>query len=158
MEIKINNKNILKLTLQVSGFVCSKLTMINDYPVSDFPIQLFTWNKFFEKIHHLINVKIHLHHSHVIGKTLKCSHDFCICKVRENQISFSCLDITFFGFDFYFLLKGIRLSVRGTKDIIISGTNLIKINFANIGTEAKFVDRHFEVLSKKFRTIITNCN
>ena len=42
MEIKINNKNTLKLTLQVSGFVCSKLTMINDYPVSDFPIQLFT--------------------------------------------------------------------------------------------------------------------
>ena len=42
MEIKINGKKIPKLTLQVSGFVCSKLTMINDYPVSDFSFQLFT--------------------------------------------------------------------------------------------------------------------
>ena len=54
MEIKINGKKTPKLTLQVSGFVCSKLTMINDYPVSDFSVQLFTWNKFFEKNYHLM--------------------------------------------------------------------------------------------------------
>ena len=44
-----------------------------------------------------------------------------------------------FGFDVYFLLKGIRVSVWDTKDINIGGSGLTTINFGSIG-EVKLKD------------------
>ena len=45
----------------------------------------------------------------------------------------------FFGFNMYFLIKGIRLSVLEPKDINIGGTGLTNIHFASIGN-IKFID------------------
>ena len=95
---------------------------------------------FFESIHRLIIVKIHLHHSHVTGKIYGYAHDFCNMKVRENQNQFSCIAHNFFGFDMLFLIKEIRLSVWGTKDVNIGGTELTNINFASLGSQVKFID------------------
>ena len=61
-------------------------------------------------------------------------------KVRENQTSFICIANNFLKFDMYYLLKGIRLSVLKTKDINIGGNGLTDINFANLGTQVKFVE------------------
>ena len=83
---------------------------------------------------------IHLHHSHVTGKILGYAHDFCNEKFRENKDIFSCVAHTFFGFDVYFLLKGIRVSVWDTKDINIGGSGLTTVNFGSIG-EVKLIDR-----------------
>ena len=41
---------------------------------------------------------------------------------------------------FFFLLKGIKLSVWKTHDISIGGSYLTNINFANIGEQVKFID------------------
>ena len=46
----------------------------------------------------------------------------------------------FFGFDMYFLLKGLRATAWNSKDINIGEPNLTHINFANIGRETKFID------------------
>ena len=94
MEIKINNKKILKLTVQIMRFVYSKLM---EFLLPDSSIQSFL-NNFFENVYHFTNFKIHLHHSHVTGKILSYSHDFCNWRVRENQIGFSCLVHNFFLF------------------------------------------------------------
>ena len=40
----------------------------------------------------------------------------------------------------FFLIKGIRLSVWGTKDLNIGGTGLTNIKFASIGTQVKLID------------------
>ena len=61
-------------------------------------------------------------------------------RVRENQNRFSCIAHNFFGFDMFFLIKRIILSVWGTKDVNIGGTGLTSINFASIGTQVKFID------------------
>lgn len=98
-----------------------------------------------------MNLKIHLHHSHVAREIYRYAHNFCNWKVRENQLDFSCLVNNFFGFDSHFLIKGIILSVWETKDLNIGDSNLSSINFANIGTLVKH--RYFEVLPKKFNTI-----
>ena len=45
----------------------------------------------------------------------------------------------FFGFGM-FLLKGFQATAWGTKDINLGGTNLTNIDFANIGSETKFID------------------
>ena len=61
-------------------------------------------------------------------------------KVRENQNQFSCIAHNFFGFDLFFLFKGIQLSVWRTKDLNIGGSRLTNINFANLGSQVKFID------------------
>ena len=45
-----------------------------------------------------------------------------------------------FGFNILFLIKGIRLSVWGTKDINVGGSGLTNVNFPNIGSKVKFID------------------
>ena len=45
----------------------------------DFPQEKFDYKtvNFFDSVHRIINVKIHLHHSHVTGKIIGSANDFC---------------------------------------------------------------------------------
>ena len=82
----------------------------------------------FEYVHRVITVKIHLHHSHGTGKIRGYAHDFCKMKVRENsQMEFSCIAHNFFGFDMFFMLNGIWLSVWQMQDL-------------NSDSQVKFID------------------
>ena len=45
-----------------------------------------------------------------------------------------------FGFDIFFWLKGIRLSVWKTNNLSIGSSSLANINLANIGKQVKFID------------------
>ena len=109
------------------------------FPNTFFESEAFTTSDLFDFVHKLINVKIHLHHSHITGEIKGYSHDFCNWIVRENRDVVSCIAHNFFKFDFYFFLKNIRLSVWRTKDVNIGGKNLTDINFASIDN-FKFID------------------
>ena len=138
LDVKIkNNKNskISKFTLQLYAFVYQR---IFDFP-KKFDYETLTTTNLFEYIYKIINVKIHLHHSHITGKIIGYAHDFCNNKVRENNDNISCIAHNFFGFDMYFLIKGIQVSVWRTKDINIGGSGLTSINYANFG-QMKFID------------------
>ena len=140
-DVKIkNNKSgckIPKFTLQIYAFVYQRLM---DFHQGRFDYETLTTINFFESIHSLINVKILLHQSHVTGKIYGYAHDSCNMKVRENQNQLSCIAHIFFGFGMFLLIKGIKLSVWGTKDINIGGTGLTNINFPYISSQGKFVD------------------
>lgn len=73
-EIENKNYKIPKLTLQVIGFIYSR-TM--EFPISDFTIQTFTFNNFFESIYQIINVKLNVYHFHVTDCIHGCTQDFC---------------------------------------------------------------------------------
>ena len=88
-----------------------------DFSEGRFDYETLTTLNSFESIHRLINVKIHLHHSHVTGRIYGYAHDFCNMKVRENLSQFSFIAHNFFVFDMFFLIKGITPSVWGAKDI-----------------------------------------
>ena len=110
-----NNRSgckIPKFTLQTYAFAYQRLM---DFPQGRFHYETLTTINFFENVHKFINVKIHLHHSHVTSKTYGYVHDFCNAKVREYKDKFSRIAHNFFDFDMFFLVKGIRLSVWGTK-------------------------------------------
>ena len=109
------------------------------FPNTFFESEAFTTSDLFDFVHKLINVKIHLHHSHITGEIKGYSHDLCNWIVRENRDVVSCIAHNFFKFDFYSFLKNIRLSVWRTKDINIGGKNLTDINFASIDN-FKFID------------------
>ena len=61
-------------------------------------------------------------------------------KVRQNQINSLVLLKTFLDLICFFLIKEIRLSVWGTKNVNIGGTGLTNINFARIGTQVKLIN------------------
>ena len=44
------------------------------------------------------------------------------------------------GFDFDFFVNGERISVQGTKDLNIAKKNLSSVDFANVGSQVKYVD------------------
>ena len=67
-EIENKNYKIPKLTLQVIGVIYSQ---IKEFPISDFTIQTFTFNNFFESVYQIINVKLDVHHFHFTD----CIHD-----------------------------------------------------------------------------------
>ena len=127
---------ISKSMLQLYTYIYQKLM---DFPNGKFDYETLTTKDLFIYVHKILNMKIHLHHSHVTGKILGYNHDFCNQKVRENKDVFSCVAHNFFGFDIYFLIKGIRLSVWDTKDINFRGSGLTNINFGSIA-EMKLID------------------
>ena len=150
MKVKSTKSKISKFTLQIYAFFYKE---IMNFPLTDFETETFTTNNFFEFIYKLLNVKIHLHHSHITGEIKGYSRDFCNWTVRENKDVVSCIAHNFFKFDLYFFLKNIRLSVWRTRDINIGGNNLTDINFASIDNfklidTMKYYQTSLEQLSK----------
>ena len=125
------------------------------FPQNKFEFETVATNDLFENIHKIINVKVHLHHSHVTGEVIGYAHDFCNLKVREYKGIISCIAHNFFGFDIYFFLKAIRLSAWKTKDINIGGTGLTNVSFASID-QLKLIDtmKYFQTsLGKLAKTL-----
>ena len=56
-----------------------------DFPQSNFMYDTITTNNSFRNVHHQIKVKVHLDHSHITGKILGYTDDFCNWNVRENK-------------------------------------------------------------------------
>ena len=137
VEIKSYTKSkIPKFKLQLYAFVYDKIMR---FPFSEFECETVTTTNFFVSVHRIINVKVHLHHSHVTGQIKGYVHDFCNWSVRENHDVIPCIAHNFFKFDMFFLLKGIRLSAWRTTDINIGGNNMTDINYAHIDN-FKFID------------------
>ena len=74
------------------------------------------------------------------GKILGFAHEFCNQKVKENYYTIPVLAHNQFRFDFFLLLKGLRPTVWGTKDISIGGRNPLNVNFALIRDQVKFIN------------------
>lgn len=111
-HVKIKNNRcwckFSKFTLQTYALVHQELMNFSegrfDYETLTTINETMTMINFFESIHRLINLKIHLHHLHVTGKIYGYPHDFCNMKVRENQNQFSWIVHNFLGFGMFFLV------------------------------------------------------
>ena len=97
-------------------------------------------SNFLDNVSCLIHSKNVIHHSHIIGDIIRYAHNFCNFKVRENKNQISVIAHNLFGFDIFFLLKGLRLGSWRTRSITTAGTNLLDINFANIANQVKLID------------------
>ena len=131
-DITIKNKQgskISKFVLQIYAFVYQR---IMDFPRGCFDYKTLTTNDLFDSVHKIINVKTHMHHSHVTGNIIGYAQEFCSAKVRENKDMLTCIVHNFFHFNIFFLLQGIRLLVWETKDINMGGKNLTNINYSTI--------------------------
>ena len=75
---------VYRFNLKVYAFVYNKIIFL---PHSDIEYDTLTTDKLFIHVTRLIKGKVHLHHSHITGKILDYSHDFCNTSVIEKTRS-----------------------------------------------------------------------
>ena len=80
-----------------------------------------------------------VHHSHVTGKIIRYAHDFCNKNPRQTQNLIPVFAHNLFSFNFFFVIKGIRFCAWQTKQLNIRGSNLTNAQYANIGSQGKFI-------------------
>ena len=97
-------------------------------------------HKFIPNIVAILDNKRCIHHSHISGDIVGYAHSFCNEKVRENYYRLPVIAHNLFRFDFFFLVKGLRASVRKTRDIAIVGKNPTDISFDSVGNQVQFLD------------------
>ena len=111
-----------------------------DVPDNKFEIKTVVTKNFFNSVNDLLFGSYVIHHSHVTGEIVGYAHDFCNKKLRETQNLIPVFTHNLFSFDFFFVVKGIRLCVWRTKQLNIGGTCLTNVQYANIGSQVKFID------------------
>ena len=76
--------------------------------------------------------KIYIHHSHINSEIIRYAHNFGNAKVRESKYKITVVAHNLFRFNFFFLLKGLRVGLWRTRDLNIGGKNPTGISFANL--------------------------
>ena len=77
---------------------------------------LLVSSNFFRNVISILYDTHHIHYSHITGEIIGYAHRFCNRKVRENKNNISVIAHNLLSLDFFFFLKGIRLSVWKKKN------------------------------------------
>ena len=109
-------------------------------PENSFEIKTLVTKNFLNDLINLMVGSVVINHSYVTGDIIGYAHDFCNRKLKENQRTIPVIARNLFSFDFFFVVKGIWLCVWRTKNIAIGSSNLTNVQYANIGTQVKFID------------------
>ena len=132
--LKTSFSRVPNFNLKICAFVYDWLVY---FPKSDIQYETFITNSFFVNAHHLIKLKVHLHHSHITGKII--GYDFCNARVKENNVEMLIIAHNQFSFDLNYFIKTYIASAWCSKELKIRGNNLTHINFSNIAGEIKFI-------------------
>ena len=84
---------------------------IMKFPKAEFVEDTLILSNFLQNVTSIMYDQDVIHHSHTTGEIISRAHGFYNRKVRENKNNVSVIAHNFFGFDFFFLLKGIRQSI-----------------------------------------------
>ena len=137
MEIRNQKSKSKKTTLlQIYAFIYFRLM---DFSLADFEFQTIASTDFFESVYKIFNNEYNIDHLHVTGEIRGYVHQFCNLRLKENTETISCFAHNLFGFELYFIIKEIRISTWGSKNLSIGGSCLTKVNYANFDN-FKFID------------------
>ena len=81
------------------------------FPPNKFLIKTIMTRNFLNSLLNLMYGDVVIHYSHIAVELKGFPHNFCNLKVRENKNQILGFAHNQFSFDFFFLFKGIRLSV-----------------------------------------------
>ena len=130
-------KTIPKFRLKIYAYLYDELICFLPQSVYN----VLTTKKFFNNVHNLITMKVHLHHSHVTGEIQGYAHDVCNTRVLElEKTEIPCIAHNLFGFDFFYCMKGFSTTSWCSAELSAGGTNLTHLNFASIKGEIKFIN------------------
>ena len=111
-----------------------------DFSNNKFKIKSVGTKNFFKCVRNLLYGSHVIHHSHVTGEIKGYEHKFCNKMLRNSQNLIPVFVHNLLSFDFFFVLKGIRLCVWQTKQPSIGGNNLTNLRYANIYCHVKLKD------------------
>ena len=98
---------------------------IFDFPGYDREVNCFVSKNFLDVVLNLMFSEIVVHHSHVSGNIIGYAHNFCNQKIKENyKQTISVFAHNLFRFDFFFVLKGLRMSAWKTKELQMGGKGI----------------------------------
>ena len=140
-NIKIKGEDDKELTKKkVLGFLYKQ--SINFLPTDKIfsSERLIVSEKFLINLFYIYTDRHVVHHSHVTGKIIGHTHEYCNFQIRENYYTIPVIAHNQFRFDFLLFLKGLRPSVWETTDINIGGKNPTSINFAIIQNQVRLID------------------
>ena len=86
-----------------------------DFHQNKFEFKTVVTKEFFNNVKDLIYGGYVIRHSHLTGEIISYAHDFYNKKIRENNNLIPVFAHNLFIFDFFFVVKGIRLCVWRTK-------------------------------------------
>ena len=135
-NLKWEDRRDTKINKIITFVYCSLMDFLNN----KFEIETVVAKNFFKSVRNFLCGSHVMHHSHVTGEIKGYAYDFCKKRLRENQNFIPVFAHNLFGFDFFFIVKGIRLCVWRTKQLNIGGNNLTNVQNANIGCQVKFID------------------
>ena len=138
LEEKNKRGNIRNSRLKTIMYVYRELF---DFPGDKRQISVFVSKNFATSILNLLISEIWVHHSHVSENIIGYAHNFCSGKVKEMRSQpISIFAHNLFMFDFFFVLKGLRLSVWRSKDLNMGGKSIRNMSYASISNQVKFTD------------------
>ena len=82
-----------------------------NFPSCRLKIRTIATKKFYTDVLNLMFADVVLPHSHVMSKIIGYTHDFCNKKLKEVQTPILVPAHNLLSFDFFFVVKGIRLCV-----------------------------------------------
>ena len=119
-------------------FVYSK---IFDFTGYDLDFNVFVSKNFVDSVLNLLFSEIVIHHSRVSGNIIGYAHNFCDQNLKENyEQKISVFAHNLFRFDFFFVLKGLTMSVWKNKDVNKGGKGIRNLSYANIADQVKSID------------------
>ena len=127
-NVFIQKKN-KKEEIQTISFVYQQ---VFNFPGNNDEIKVFVSKNSFDSVLNILHSDCDLHHSHVTGKIIGYTHNFCNQKVRENKKRLQPLRTTF-SYLTFFVMKDLRLCVWRTKNLNIGGKGINNPNYLNIG-------------------------
>ena len=122
-NIRWDNRKDQKF-LQIISFLYNQII---NFPPNKFEIKTVITKTFLDDVKNISFASHVIHDSHVTGKIIGYAHDFCNKKIRENQNLIPVFAHNLFSFDFFFVVKGIKLCVWRTKQLNIGGSNLTNV-------------------------------
>ena len=128
-----------------------------NFPGRSFNHKTLVSRNFFDSVLNLTLGDVVLHHSHIDGRIFGYVHDFCNQKVKESRPLIPVIAHNLFKFDFFFVLKVLRLCVWKTKDVSIGDRNLTDIQNATIGDQVKFIDT-VKYYQQSLANLAENCD
>ena len=113
---------------------------IFEFPGYNQQINVFYSKNFLDSVLSLLYSDVVLHQSHATGKIIGYVHNVRNQKVREYKRTISIFAHNLFRLDFFFVLKGLRLSVWRTKNLNMGERAIRDFNYANSSDQVMFID------------------
>ena len=114
-------------TYELYHLITFVYSTIMNFPDKQLEIKTVITKNFLNDVSNLMFGEVVIHYLHITGKIVGYAYNCCNKKLRETQKVIPVFAHNLFSFDFFVVVKGIRLSVWRTEQLNIGDSNLTNV-------------------------------